>query len=233
MLAEFHSHSQYSDGKLSIRELIDFFGRLGYGCLAITDHLCEEKTLLGKIAAYVNHTLTRESFSRYIDEIKSEAERARKLYDMVVLPGFEITKNSLKNHRSAHMLAIGVEEYISADLDVLSISKRVRDLGGIFVAAHPISLGRVRNGNYYLWDQRDKYREAFDAWEITDGGQLLDEVVKSDLPKLANSDFHRESNIQSWKTLIKKERHPDAILDAVRKQKLEFIPPKDAKSSAA
>jgi predicted metal-dependent phosphoesterase TrpH len=236
MLAEFHCHSTYSDGRLSIPELVDHFGQLGYGFLAITDHLCEEKTILGKVAAYMNHTLTRESFRSYIEEIKEQAERAKRLYQMSVVPGFEITKNSLKNHRSAHMLAIGIEEYISADLDVATISNKVRELGGLFVAAHPISMAKVRSGNYYLWDQRDELQKHFDAWEITDSGYLLEEVMKTDLPKLATTDFHHDYHMKSWKTFVETEKNPQAVLNAVRRQKdirFQYLDLRSKKSQAA
>ncbi|MEL4881681.1 hypothetical protein AAEH85_22275, partial [Shewanella algae] len=81
------------------------YGSRGFGAIAITDHLCEEKTFLGKSARWLNRSLTRESFPRYIETIKQEAERAWQQYRMVVIPGFELTKNSLFNHRSAHVVA--------------------------------------------------------------------------------------------------------------------------------
>jgi len=205
-----------------MKELVDFYGTRGFGVLAVTDHLCEEKTLLGKAAAYLNKTLRKESFQEYIEEIKREAVRALEVYKMVLLPGFEITKNSIRNHRSAHMLALGVEKYISADLDPVKISELVRHEGGVFIAAHPLSLGNRKNRENFLWDRREELRNHFDAWEITDSGQILSEVAQSDLPKLATGDFHREAHLNSWKTWLECERHPLAILEAIRKQKLQF-----------
>lgn len=222
MLIELHAHTHYSDGKFSIRQLVDFFAQRNIKILAITDHLCEEKSLLGRAALYLGRTLTRESFKHYIAEIKEEAERAKELYGMLVLPGFEITKNSLQNHRSAHMLAIGVEEYISADLEVEEISKRVRGQGGIFVAAHPISMVKMRKGHYHLWDRREELASYFDAWEITDNGCLLEDVLKSPLPKIATSDFHREIHAEAWRTWVECEAHPQALFEAIRKQEVQF-----------
>jgi hypothetical protein len=41
ILADLHIHSTFSDGKLTIPQLVDFYGRRGFGAIAITDHLCE------------------------------------------------------------------------------------------------------------------------------------------------------------------------------------------------
>src|SRR3954470_10646480 len=98
MLADLHIHSTFSDGKLTIPELVDFYGRRGFGAIAITDHLCEQSTLIGVAARYLGHTLTPATFPLYIEILKSEAERAKDQYGMIVIPGFELTKNSISNH---------------------------------------------------------------------------------------------------------------------------------------
>ena len=38
-LGDLHMHSTFSDGKLTIPELVDLFGSRGFGVIAITDHL--------------------------------------------------------------------------------------------------------------------------------------------------------------------------------------------------
>ncbi|NJM10303.1 MAG: PHP domain-containing protein, partial [Bdellovibrionaceae bacterium] len=37
-LADLHVHSNFSDGHLSISELVDFYGQRGFGAIAVTDH---------------------------------------------------------------------------------------------------------------------------------------------------------------------------------------------------
>lgn len=222
MLADLHIHTRFSDGKLHLREVVDRFGSRGYDVIAITDHLCEERTVLGRAARFLNRTLTRESFPFYIHQIRKEAERAWDLYKMIVLPGFEITKNSIQNHRSAHILAVGVEQYISPELDVIDLSKRIRSAGGLAIAAHPISMGQVRKGNYFLWDQRHELRSHFDAWEITDNGHILKEVLESDLPKIANSDFHSLRQSAAWRSILHGKKNRESVLESVRTQNLSF-----------
>src|SRR5271154_3439319 len=46
LLCDFHIHTNYSDGKLSVPEIIDFYGERGFDCICITDHLADPKRLL-------------------------------------------------------------------------------------------------------------------------------------------------------------------------------------------
>src|SRR5262245_14444031 len=106
-LADLHLHSTFSDGKLSIPDLVDLYGRNGFGAIAVTDHLCESATVIGKAARAFQQTLTPATFPLYREILRSEAERAWTEYRMVVIPGYELTRNSVSNHRSSHILAIG------------------------------------------------------------------------------------------------------------------------------
>jgi hypothetical protein len=222
MLTDFHIHSNFSDGKHSIPEIVDFYGRRGFGAIAITDHLCETESFLGIAAGYLERTLTPATFPLYLEILKSEQERAKKLYGMIVIPGFEITKNSLSNHRSAHMLALGVTEFVSANGDIETILQKIRAQGALTIAAHPVSTGKMEKQTLHLWSRREELAHLFDAWEVASGPRLFDEVGKSGLPMLANTDLHRFSQINAWKTVMNCERHPEAILQAIREQKLSF-----------
>lgn len=222
MLADFHTHSTFSDGSLSIPELVDFYGERGFGAIAVTDHICENETFMGKAAGYLRYTLTPDSFSQYLDIIHEEAERAWKQFRMIVLPGYEISKNSWLNHRSAHFLGIGVNKYVPADLDLLEQIRSTRAQGAVTVAAHPVSTRRFEMQTYHLWNRREELAQEFDAWEVASGPHLFTEVMETNLPKLATSDFHHPRQINAWKTVLYCERHREAILDAIRKQDLSF-----------
>jgi hypothetical protein len=50
LLADFHVHSSWSDGALPIPEVVDLFGRSGHDVIAITDHVVNSDSLLGKAA---------------------------------------------------------------------------------------------------------------------------------------------------------------------------------------
>jgi hypothetical protein len=229
-LADLHMHSTFSDGKLSIPQLVDLYGSQGFGAIAITDHLCEDRTLIGKAAGYLKCTLTRATWPLYVEILKSEAERAWRRYRMVVMPGFELTKNSASNHRSAHILAIGVSEFMSANGDVRDLARKVRAQGALAVAAHPVSTRKMEKQTYHLWDRREELRHEFDAWEVASGPYIFEEVQESRLPVIATSDLHVPSQMTSWKTVFECERGQEAIMDAIRRQKLTYVFYKDPAS---
>ena len=221
-LADFHIHSNFSDGKLSIPELIDFYGTRGFGAIAVTDHVCEHKTIIGKAAKFFDQCLTEEKFPGWLKIVKDEAARAWDQYRMVVIPGLEFSKNSISNHRSAHVLAVGVEEYLSADGDIIDLCKWTRSKGALAIAAHPVDMKTFDKQTLYLWHRREEFKQYFDAWEVASGPKLFPEVLASGFPVVANSDFHRPAHINAWKTVLSCEKHPEAILEAVRRQELTY-----------
>lgn len=222
MLADLHIHTTYSDGKLSVPEVVDLFGKSGVKIIAITDHLCEEKTVLGKASRVLNKTLTRHSFDGYLEEIQREASRAMKDYGMLVLPGLEITKNSMSFNRSAHMVAVGINEFISADGDVVDILQRMKNQGALTIAAHPVSTKMLEHQTFHLWDRRSELKEWFDAWEVASGAFLFDQVLQSGLPMIANSDLHGPHQIRSWKTLINCDQNLSSLKKAIRDQDIKL-----------
>ena len=219
-LADLHMHSTFSDGKMTIPELVDFYGSRGFGAIALTDHLCEEKSLIGKAARYIGHTLTPATFPLYLEIIKSEAARAWDYYRMVLIPGFELSKNSISNHRSAHILGIGVSKFMWADADVVDLARAIRGQGALAVAAHPVSTRKLEKQTYHLWDRRRELAKELDAWEVASGPYLFSEVEESKLPVIGSSDLHQPRQINAYKTVFSCERNQEAILDAIRKQNL-------------
>lgn len=222
MLCDFHIHSDFSDGQMSIPEIVDLYGSHRFGAIAITDHLCETRTFLGAAAYQLDRSLTPANFPLYREILKSEAERAWRQYQMVVLPGFEITKNFIRNHRSAHILAVGISEYVSADGPVEKICDTIHGLGGLAIAAHPVNTRKREKQTYLLWDNREKLKNYFDAWEVASGRFFFEEVRASGLPLIANSDLHRPEQINSWKTVLNCEKDENKIKNAIRTQKVQF-----------
>ncbi len=222
MLSDLHIHSTYSDGKLTIPEIVDFYGSRGFKIIAITDHLCEEETFLGKASNVLKKTLTQETFQDYLAEIEVEAARSLLQYGMMVIPGVELTKNTLSFHRSAHILALGIKEYIKADGTIVDLIKEIKNQGALAIAAHPVSTRMIEYQTYHLWNQRSELKDLFDAWEVASGPHIFKEVMESGLPMIANSDFHHPKHIRSWKTLIRCELDFESVKSAIKNQELHF-----------
>jgi predicted metal-dependent phosphoesterase TrpH len=222
ILTDFHIHSNFSDGKHSIPEIIDLYGSRGFGAIAITDHLCETQTFLGKAANYLNHTLTEETFPLYLETIRTEAARAWDQYRMTVMPGVEFTRNSVSNHRSAHILALNLNQFISPDGSIEEILGAIRAKGAFSVAAHPVFTRKLEKQTFHLWDRKEELDPLFDAWEVASGPNLFPEVQASGFRMIANTDLHRFSQINAYKTLVDSARDSEAILDAIMKQKVSF-----------
>ncbi len=221
-LCDFHIHSTNSDGKLTITELVDFYGARGFGAIAITDHLCESRTFLGQSALYLQKTLLKSQFNRYILEIAVEAERAKRQYDMVVLAGVEFTKNSFSHKDSAHILGLGLHQFIDPDRSVDAIIDEVHRQNGLAIAAHPVSTRKIEPQTYHLWHNRDRLSKKIDAWEVASGSYIFDEVYGSGLPMVASSDLHHPRQMSSWKTLIDGPRTSTNVLASLKHQDLNF-----------
>ena len=222
ILSDFHIHSNFSDGKHSIPEIVDFYGKRGFGAIAITDHLCEDTSFLGKAAAYLERTLTPATFPLYLEILKSEKKRAWRQYGMVLIPGVEVTKNSFSNHRSAHVLALGLTEWLDPNLPMDEILVKIRAQDAISIAAHPLSNHKFEKQTLHLWDQRELYAPLIDAWEVGSGVHFYEEVAKSGLPMIASTDLHRFSQISGWKSVVKAQAKAEFILDAIRTQDVSF-----------
>jgi PHP family Zn ribbon phosphoesterase len=221
-LCDLHIHSSFSDGKLSIAEIVDFYGMKGFSIIAVTDHFCEETSFLGQAANYLEKTVTRKTLPEYFKTLEKESKRAWMKYGMLLLPGLEFTKNSLSFSRSSHILTIGIDQYISPDQPVEDLLIKLKANNYLTIAAHPVLTKKFEHQTLHLWDQRDYFSKYFDAWEVASGPYLFEEVLNSGLPMIASSDFHHPKHIRSWKSWIDCELDFCSLKQAINEQKLEF-----------
>ena len=161
LLCDFHVHTQWSDGKLTVREVVDLYGKTGkFDVIAITDHILMKKDLLaraGRLATLGRRSfgLREGDFEAYLADIRTEARRAFDRYGMLVVAGAEITQNRLRGHKNSHVIALDIKEYISADQRADEILHEIRRQGALSIACHPhhratrrleISIGRRHGG---------------------------------------------------------------------------------------
>ena len=218
LLCDFHIHTNYSDGKLSLPDVIDFYGRHGFDCICVTDHLADPRRLIGKLAELSNFTLGREQLDEYFDVCEREARRAWRKYGMLVMTGIEFNKDGYTQKSSAHLLGIDLKAPISPSLDLPETIAQIHSQGGLAVASHPhIMKSEWGKNTLHLWENQETYAPLIDAWEIANRNNIFTPVGLKRLPFLANSDFHKPKHIYSWKTLLRCEKNPEAIKECVRR----------------
>jgi len=217
LLADLHIHSTWSDGKLSIPEVVDLFGRTGHDVIAITDHVVNRDNLIGKFTHGMGLSVTTENFSAYRAEIEREARRAWDQYRMIVLPGCELTQNRVRRKSSAHVLAIGIDEFVSAEGTVEEMLDRARASRALVVACHPNEQSEWFANTFYLWNRRTEVAGLIDLWEVACRWDLFPPVGRARLPYVGNSDFHRTEHLWAWKTLIPCEKRVSGVLATLRR----------------
>ena len=224
LLCDFHVHTRWSDGRLSVREVVDLYGKTGrFDVIAITDHILMKRDLLGRAGRFLSlgrreFSVTEPRFSAYLDEIASEARRAEQRYGLLVLPGAEITQNHIRSRKNSHIVALGIREYISADQSAEAILRAIRAQGALSVACHPHhrTTRRVEIGTCYLWDHRKRLAELVDVWEAANRDDLFSVTSLKHYPYVANSDYHKPKHLYSWKTLLRCEKNWTAIARTLR-----------------
>ena len=224
LLCDFHVHTTWSDGRLSIREVVDLYGQTGrFDVLTITDHILMKRDLLGRAGRLMSlgrrhFSVTEERFDAYLEEIAVEARRARKLYDMLVIPGAEVTQNRLASRKNAHIIALNIKEWISADQSARDILEEIRRQGAFSIACHPHhrTTRRIEISTCFLWDNRKALVNLVDVWEAANRDDLFSVTSLKHYPYVANSDFHNAKHLYSWKTLLRCEKNWDAIAAAMR-----------------
>ena len=244
LLCDFHIHTNYSDGKLSVPDVVDFYGRLGFDCICITDHLADPRRLIGKLARLSNMTVSENQLDEYFEVIERERQRAWRKYKMIVMTGIEFNKDGYTKKSSAHLLGIGLKAPIPSALDLPETIAHIHAQGGLAVASHPhIMKSEWGKDTLYLWENHERFAPLIDAWEIANRNNIFDCVGMKRLPFLANSDFHKPKHIYSWKTLLYCEKTEEAIKECVRRNDHvsitlyrdgnQFVAESDARKTAA
>jgi predicted metal-dependent phosphoesterase TrpH len=224
LLCDFHVHTQWSDGKLSVAEVVDLYGATGkFDVIAITDHILMKKDLLaraGRLATLGRRAfgVREEDFEAYLDAIRKEAARAMDQYGLLVVPGAEITQNRLRGKKNSHVIALDIKKFISADQTADAILRDIRRQGALSIACHPHhrTTRRLEISTCYLWDHREELSDMVDVWEAANRDDLFSVTSLKHYPYVANSDFHKPKHLYSWKTLLRCEKNWPAIREALR-----------------
>jgi predicted metal-dependent phosphoesterase TrpH len=207
---ELHAHTTFSDGALSPSELVDLYGSAGFDVLAITDHVCRTGESL--------YALGAEDHARYLETLEAEAERARLLYDLLVIPGLELTWDDLPE-RSGHALAVGIREWIGVDDGLEQALQAAEAAGAALIGAHPYTLeataGAPRTTARFS-EEREWSREVLHRFELCNRHDFFTWVAEERLPVVASGDFHRPEHLGTWKTLLPCVHEEEAVVAYLR-----------------
>jgi predicted metal-dependent phosphoesterase TrpH len=126
----------------------------------------------------------------------------------VIIPGLEISSSN------GHILGLGICELVPRGLPAKETVERIKEQGGIAIAAHPFALGR-KPGLVY--------KAKFDAIEVFNSRALFFSnplarrfAERNRFPMIAGSDAHHCDEIGLASTTLNCKANVDSILEEIK-----------------
>jgi len=216
LLCELHAHTTWSDGDLSITELVDVYGGAGFDVLCVTDHV-------GRSEAEWHDPRWRiageDEYEEYLAEIEREAWRAEIEYDLLLLPGLELTYDDRDPTLAAHAVAVGLRSLVSLDRGLEPALVDARAAGAALIAAHPYTPAAaavVDRGTGRWAAAGQALSDLVDRYELINRRDIFPWVAEAGLCGVACGDFHRPEHLHTWKTLLPCAASETAIVSYLR-----------------
>ena len=223
LLCELHAHTTWSDGKLTLTELVDVYGRNGFDVLCVTDHAFPDSARRSGPLR-----LERRTYPHYLKAIEREARRAREQYGLLVIPGLELSYDDPDPDGAAHALALGLRSFDPLEAELEDALREARRLGAALVAAHPH--GREADPKplrttRWFWRNHDRLDGLVDRYELFNRRRTFGWVATAGLSAVAAGDFHRPAHLTTWKTLLPCRKQADAVVDYLRSSGRAYVVP--------
>jgi predicted metal-dependent phosphoesterase TrpH len=214
LLCELHAHTTWSDGRLGVRELCDLYGLNGFDVLAITDHAPRDQ-----------REIHQGNYDAYLRDLRTEAMRARELYDLLVIPGLELTYDDPDPLLAGHAVALGLRTYVdvSAGLDVALAAARAH--GAALVAAHPYSPEQLPGATRgtAAFAARPELAQLVDRFELFNRHTLFGWVAAAGHATVATGDFHCPEHLATWKTLLPCPKDEPSVIGYLRSARPAYL----------
>ena len=247
LLCELHAHTSWSDGDLTIQELVDLHGRSGFDVLCVTDHVIRSGDPWRERQPGLASWVDEEQLGSVLLEIEREAARSWRTYGMLVVPGLELTFNDEDPGQAAHAVAVGLREFISVDDGIAEAMSAAAEAGAAIIAAHPYGASRDPSGestadgtpppNDSRLTQRfyrdEELRGLAHRFELFNRSQLFGWVADAGLPAVATGDVHRAEHAFGWKTLLPTRHEESAVVEYLRSSRPVYLARLDAETSRA
>jgi hypothetical protein len=215
LIFDHHSHTNYSDGVLTIKQNVEWHIAMGYNALAITDH---------------NNMRHLEK----IDKVKDEYFQK----NILVLSGIEWTTLRI------HLNFIGVSKwdtrisYKPNDETIIDAINKAHDQGGIVICNHiPWSLYEAKYKNHPTREQLLEW--GIDYIEIVNDDSLPENVFdqesydfclkhKRKIGMITGTDMHKPDGLVSggvhgWTCLNLKNFTEESLMDELRKKNTMIV----------
>jgi predicted metal-dependent phosphoesterase TrpH len=224
LLCELHAHSTWSDGELSLTELVDLYGQESFDVLCVTDHV-------GRTGWEDPRWRVRNptSFAEYLHAIEVESHRALLAYGLLLIPGLELTYDDEDPLRAAHAVAIGLRTFVGMDSGLEPALTGARAAGAALIAAHPYTPAASACGKGQASGLSLSVRatarwfaaglalaDLVDRYELVNRREVFPWVAQAGLSGVASGDFHRLEHLRTWKTLLPCTRTERCVVDYLR-----------------
>jgi predicted metal-dependent phosphoesterase TrpH len=225
LLCELHAHTTWSDGSQTIGQLVDSYGQAGFDVLCITDHVVRTDDPTSESQLAPEHVHAR-NHSAYVMAIEIEAARARVQYDMLVLPGLELTYNDPDPLRAAHAVAVGLESFVAVDDGIERALRDARRQGAALIAAHPYATeaaGAAPRATARFAAEWRALAPLVDRWELINRRDVFGWVADAGLPAVATGDAHERDHVLTWKTMIFCRKQRASVLAHLRSRAPAYL----------
>ncbi|KAI7907915.1 Polymerase/histidinol phosphatase-like protein [Cokeromyces recurvatus] len=205
-----HAHSTYSDGKMNVRQLLEWHLANGYNAVAVTDH----NTIEGGLAA---EKLALEEYNNSI----------------VVIPGMEYTCCRI------HMNFLNINETVQAtapfptDEELQRVINRVHELGGLVIVNHIPWSNTTENGYQLPRLPNHPSIEKLISWGV-DGFEIINQETfdlasyratnEYNLIQMVGMDLHHPSiGAQVWLTINATQFNRNSVMQEIRSRRTSFL----------